>query len=149
MVIHDMSEEECGALIGRTGIGRLGCSLDNQPYIVPINLVYEDGWLYSFSTAGQKIEWMRANPKVCVQSDEITSPSSWASVIATGSYQELKEPQFELERAHARKLLDRRHHWWLNALAERQLKSQDELIAPIFFRIRIESFSGLQTSDGV
>ena len=148
MVILDMSQEECGAFLGRAGVGRLGCSLDDQPYIVPISIAYEEGWLYSFSTAGQKIEWMRSNPKVCVQADEITSASAWASVIVTGSYQELKEPQFELERAHARKLLDRRHHWWLNALAERQLKSPEELIAPIFFRIRVESMSGLAMSDG-
>src|SRR5882757_4779940 len=101
MVIRDMSHEDCGAFLGRSGSGRLGCSLDNQPYIVPINIAYEEGWLYSFSTAGQKIEWMRANPKVCVQADEIASASSWSSVIVTGSYQELREPQFELERAHA------------------------------------------------
>ena len=148
MAIKEMSDKECRAVLAAARLGRLGCALDNQPYVVPISLVCEDDWIYSFSTSGQKIEWMRANPKVCVQVDEISSQSHWVSVIANGSYQELREPQFEIERAHARKLLDNHHHWWLNALAERQLKSGDELIAPLFFRIRIESVSGLETSGG-
>jgi nitroimidazol reductase NimA-like FMN-containing flavoprotein (pyridoxamine 5'-phosphate oxidase superfamily) len=36
---------------------------------------------------------------------------SWASVIASGRYQELPEPQYAEERAHARNLLDKRHQW--------------------------------------
>ena len=146
MVIHEMSKAECSEVLARSTVGRLGCSLDNQPYVVPINLAYEEGYVYSFSTLGQKIDWMRSNPKACVQVDDVASPSAWVSVLALGTYQELKEPQYELERAQARKLLDRRHHWWLNALAERQLKSEGELIAPIFFRIIIESLSGLASA---
>ena len=73
MVIDEMSGEECRALLGRASMGRLGCSLDNQPYIVPACLAYEPEYIYAFSTFGQKIEWMRANPKVCVQTDEIAS----------------------------------------------------------------------------
>jgi len=145
MAIKEMPENECRAFLSRTSFGRLGCSLDNQPYVVPINFAYEGDYLYSFSTLGQKIEWMRSNPKVCVQVDEINSHSEWVSVIASGAYQELREPQFEIERAHARKLLDKPHRWWLNALAERQLRSGDDLIASLFFRIRIESLSGFDT----
>lgn len=143
MVINEMSEKECRAVLARTSIGRLGCSLDNQPYVVPVYFACEGDYIYSFSTFGQKIEWMRANPKVCVQVDEITSQSRWVSVIATGHYQELPHPQHEAERAHARTLLEKQHHWWLNALAERRIKVRDELIAPLFFRIHIDSLSGL------
>jgi len=147
MAIKDMSEQECRAALARIRIGRLACALDNQPYVVPISIAYEKDWIYSFSTLGQKIKWMRANPKVCVQADELSSQSQWVSIVATGTYQELREPQFEMERAHARKLLDRQEKWWLNALAERQLKIGDELIAPIFFRIRIESLTGLEGTE--
>jgi hypothetical protein len=48
---------------------------------------------------------MRTNPKVCIQIDEIANQSEWLSVIINGSYQELPEPQYTDERAHARKLL--------------------------------------------
>jgi nitroimidazol reductase NimA-like FMN-containing flavoprotein (pyridoxamine 5'-phosphate oxidase superfamily) len=86
---------------------------------------------------------MRSNPKVCMQIDEIKSQSDWVSVIANGEYQELPEPQFEHERAHARRLLQNRHHWWLNAMAERRIRLRDEEIKPLFFRIRISSVTGL------
>jgi|SRR5271165_2005546 len=147
MAISEMSDKECREALTRAHIGRLGCALDNQPYVVPISIVYEEDYIYSFSTAGQKVEWMRENPKVCVQTDEISGQSKWLSVVAFGQYQELREPLFEIERAHARKLLDRQHHWWLNALAERQLKVGDALVPPLFFRIRIESLTGLVSAE--
>ncbi len=147
MAIKEMTQAECRAFLMRAHIGRLACALDDQPYVVPVSVVCEDDFIYSFSTIGQKIQWMRKNPKVCVELDELVAQSRWFSVVATGVYQELREPQFESERAHARKLLDQKTRWWLNALAERQIKSEDELIDPLFFRIRIESLSGLESSD--
>ena len=87
---------------------------------------------------------MRTNPKVCIQIDEMTGPSEWASVVANGEYQELHEPQFADERDHARRLLEKRSRWWLNALAERRNQLPDEKITPFFFRIRINSLSGLR-----
>ena len=147
MAMKEMSEQECREVLRRARIGRLGCAFDNRPYVVPISIACEENYIYSFSTAGQKIKWMRANPRVCVQTDEISEQARWVSVIANGEYQELCEPQFEIERAHARKLLESQHRWWLNALAERQMRVGDELVAPLFFRIRIESLSGLQSMD--
>jgi uncharacterized protein len=143
MLIREMTEKECRGVLERASIGRLGCSLDNQPYVVPVNLAYEPDYLYVFSTFGQKIEWMRANPKVCIEIDEIAKEFQWVSVIANGRYQELPEPQYAAERAHARELLGKRFQWWLNALSERRTKLNDNLIAPLFFRIHIDSMSGL------
>ena len=147
MVINEMTANECGALLARASLGRLGCSLDNQPYVVPIRFAYEADDIYALSTLGQKIEWMRANPKVCLEVDEIENQSQWMSVIATGLYQELREPQFTDEREHARKLLGKRYRWWQDALAERQLKLGDDSVAPLFFRIHIDSISGLRAVD--
>lgn len=144
MVIGEMTEKECRDVLARSSIGRLGCSQDNQPYVVPIYLAYESDYFYLLSTLGQKIEWMRANPKVCVQIDETANESEWLSVVANGLYEELREPQYTDARAHARKLLEKRHRWWQNPLAERQLKTGDDLIAPIFFRIHINSMTGLR-----
>lgn len=144
MVINEMAEKECRDLLARNSIGRLGCSQDNQPYVVPIYFAYEPDYVYVLSTVGQKIEWMRANPKVCIQIDEIANESDWVSVIINGQYQELLESQYTDERTRARKLLEERHLWWQNALAERQLKLGDALIAPMFFRIHIDSMTGLR-----
>jgi nitroimidazol reductase NimA-like FMN-containing flavoprotein (pyridoxamine 5'-phosphate oxidase superfamily) len=144
MLINEIAEMECRELLGRAVIGRLGCSRDDQPYVVPIGIAYEGDYIYVFSTLGKKIKWMRDNPKVCVQVDETSENSAWASVIANGEYEELPNPQFAQERAHARSLLEKRHQWWLNALAERRIQVSDVEIEPIFFRIRILSLTGLR-----
>jgi hypothetical protein len=146
MLIREMTETECRALLERASMGRLGCSLDGQPYIVPVYLAYEPDFIYVFSTFGQKIDWMRANPKVCVEIDEIKKESQWLSVIANGRYEELPEPQYAAECAHARELLGKQHQWWLNALAQRRTKLSDSLIAPLFFRIHVASMTGLRTA---
>jgi hypothetical protein len=143
MVVNEISGQECRAVLARASIGRLGCALDNQPYVLPIYLACESDYIYVLSTFGQKIEWMRANPKVCVEVDEIASDFQWVSVIVNGRYQELPEPQYADERARARKLLETHYRWWQTAFAERQLKAGDSLVTPIFFRIRIDSMTGL------
>lgn len=146
MMVHEMSAEECRAFLARSSMGRLGCSLNDQPYVVPISFAYEGDFIYIFSTVGQKIVWMRANPKVCIQIDEIKSESHWESVIVSGRYQELGE--HAVERAHARDLLQKRERWWLDALGERHLRSsKDLLIEPLFFRVRVDSMTGLRALD--
>jgi hypothetical protein len=144
MLINEISQKECREILARATVGRLGCSHQEQPYVIPTYLAYDDGWIYVFSTFGKKIEWMRENPKVCVEIEEVTAQSQWVSVIANGRYQELPEPQFTQERGHARKLLEKRHHWWLNALAERRMATPDQSVETIFFRIQVDSVTGLR-----
>lgn len=148
MLINQMTESDCREVLARVSTGRLGCSLDNQPYVVPVYFAYEPDYFYVFSTLGQTIEWMRANPKACMEADGVRSESGWASVIATGTYQELSEPQCKTECEHARRQLGQRHRWWLNALAERRLTSEDNVIAPLFFRVHIDSMTGLRAVPG-
>ena len=116
-----------------------------HPYVVPVYFACDGGLAYALGTAGKKIEWMRQNPKVCLLVDDIESGTDWISVIALGRYRELAEPRFAEEREHARDLLKQRSRWWTPALAERQLKSNSELIYPIFFCIEIEVVSGLRS----
>ncbi len=143
MTIDQLPEEQCRAVLQRATMGRLGCAVDNQPYVVPVYFAYEGDYLYFFSTVGQKIEWMRQNPKVCLQVDEITKQAEWTSVVVSGLYEELPDPQLAAERNHARTLLARRHQWWLNAVAERRMNASDESVGPIFFRIHVETVTGI------
>ncbi len=148
MVISQMTEEECRAFLASASLGRLGCSHDNQPYVVPIYFAYEPDSIYVLSTSGQKNEWMRENPQVCLEVDEIANQSEWMSVIAIGRYQELPEPQFASEREHARTLLGKRKLWWQNALGERQIGLGDHAIAPLFFCIHVDLMTGLHATEG-
>ena len=59
------------------------------PYIVPIYFAYEPDHIYGFTTLGQKVEWMRANPLVCVEVDEVLSHFRWSSVVVVGRYENL------------------------------------------------------------
>jgi hypothetical protein len=52
MVINEMTEKDCRDILARSLIGRLGCSHDNQPYVLPICLAYERDYFYIFSTFG-------------------------------------------------------------------------------------------------
>jgi hypothetical protein len=119
--------------------------LDNQPYVVPVRFSYEPDRIYTFSTVGKKIKWMRQNPKVCLQADELRNSSNWMSVIVTGMYLELSEPQYHTaEREHARALLAQDFQWWRIPLSERRDGGLVSSIETVFFRIDIESMSGLR-----
>jgi uncharacterized protein len=144
MRIVAIPPQECNDLLSRVSIARLACSVGDQPYVVPVGFAYEPGFLYVFSTLGKKIEWMRQNPKVCVQVDEIGSPSNWLSVVVTGTYVELREPQYTVQREHARELLGKNTAWWETPVVERREQINDISIAPVFFRIDVDSMSGLR-----
>ncbi len=144
MRVIPISQQDCSDLLQRVPIGKLACSLDNQPYVVPVSFSYEPGHLYVFSTLGQKIKWMRQNPKVCLQADEIGNWSNWTSVVVTGTYLELTEPRYTAEREHAMEQLAQYSAWWRTPLAERREQMNDLSIENVFFRIDIESMSGLR-----
>jgi uncharacterized protein len=147
MLIKDLKRQECGELLKRLGFGRLGCASKNQPYVVPIYFAYEADHLFGFSTAGQKIEWMRSNPLVCVQTDEIVSEENWTSVLLTGRYEELPDnPQYAAQRLHAHSLLEKRAMWWRLAIASSQTRDEHLRPLPIFYCIHIEEMTGHRAS---
>lgn len=144
MKIEIMAEKDVREFVASTTIGRLGCSHDNQPYVVPISFVYEHNQLYGFSTYGQKIEWMRMNPNVCVEIDEIADRLHWASVVIIGRYNELHELRpYREKHNHAREVLGSRSLWWEPAFSFRKLKSSDPDL--LFYTIEIVSMTGYRT----
>jgi nitroimidazol reductase NimA-like FMN-containing flavoprotein (pyridoxamine 5'-phosphate oxidase superfamily) len=142
MRIIAISQQECSELLKRVSVGRLACSLEDQPYVVPVAFSYEPNCVYLFSTLGKKIEWMRHNPKVCLQADEIGDRSNWISVIVTGTYLELQRPEHTTQREHALERLAQYFEWWRNPLAARREQTSDLSIEPVFFRVDIGSMSG-------
>jgi nitroimidazol reductase NimA-like FMN-containing flavoprotein (pyridoxamine 5'-phosphate oxidase superfamily) len=103
---------------------------------VPVYFAYDNGYLYSFSTVGQKIEWMRANPLVCVETDEVESPEQWVSVVVSGRYEELPDtPEWQGARALAHTLLKRNAVWWEPAYVKTILHGTQRPLVPVFYRI--------------
>jgi nitroimidazol reductase NimA-like FMN-containing flavoprotein (pyridoxamine 5'-phosphate oxidase superfamily) len=140
MQIHELSDAECRAILKRGHLARLACSRNDQPYIVPVHYDFDGGALYSFSMLGQKIDWMRSNPKVCLEVDEITDKSEWTTVVVFGRYQELTDSSADsVARSRARELFEKRPEWWYPAAGKTQ---GSERHVPIVYRIRVERLSG-------
>src|ERR1700686_4846685 len=89
MLITKMRSRECREILMRLGYGRLACACNNRPYIVPLYFAYDADRLYCFSTLGRKIEWMRENPLVCLEADEVRGHDDWPSVVILGQYVEI------------------------------------------------------------
>lgn len=141
MVIEEMTERDCHAMLARTHIARLGCAQNDQPYVVPTCLYFDGGEaLYCCTTLGQKIEWMRQNPLVCLQMDEVTTQRQWVSLIVFGRYEELPHtPQYEAARQVAERLFVRHVAWWEPASVPLTGHEQRPRIA---FRIHIADMTG-------
>ena len=133
-----LSEEEARNLIAGGKIGRLGCVANGEPYVVPINYVFEDGSIYSHSLPGRKIEMLRAHPRACLQVDEIENDLNWRSVIAFGAFEEIRVPSDR--RAILGKLLAR---FPLLTPVESMIVQDAAAPDSVVFRIRIDRITGV------
>ena len=103
MQIRELTTEECrGDAAGHEpGPPRVRARY-NRPYIVPVYFDFYEDALYSFATVGKKIQWMRTNPRVCVEIDEIVDWFNWTTVVVKGRYEELtKSPAHQAARKRA------------------------------------------------
>ena len=148
MNIERMSPADCKQFIAGAGLGRLGCTMDNQPYVLPIYFIFQNDRIYAFSTLGRKIEIMRANPLVCLEVDDIRAQNHWTSVVITGRFEELTDaPEYQEERETAKLTLERRALWWQPAFVAARMRELGEAL-PIFFTIHPDEMTGYRvTSD--
>ena len=134
-----MTTEECTQALSIARLGRLACARENQPYVVPIYFAARKGWLYSFSMMGQKIEWMRANPLVCLEVDDAKGPDDWRSVVVYGRYHELSE---RTDIVRALELLQAHVMWWEPGVARVQQSNVQASAKPVFYRISVDRVTG-------
>ncbi|MCX7304761.1 MAG: pyridoxamine 5'-phosphate oxidase family protein [Hyphomicrobiales bacterium] len=141
MVIEEMPEQDCLAVLKAARMAHLACAKDGRPYIVPITIAVAEHSIYSFSLPGQKIEWMRANPHVCLQVDDFGKGGGWKSVVVNGAFVELPDRiGSKLEREHAWSLLSAHANWWEPGA----LKPVTSAIPPqhLFYKITIDTMTG-------
>lgn len=126
-------------------VGRIGCSLDGQTYIVPISYAYDGNYIYCHTSEGRKMAIMRQNPRVCFEVDDLKDLANWKSVIVQGEFEELSTSE---ERNAGMQLLLNRYlpvistvtthigeHWPFHA---EDLTTVDGIV----FRININEKSG-------
>lgn len=148
MFVHEMTEAECRHALEGASVGRLACARDNQPYIVPMHFAFDGTHLYGFTTLGQKTKWMRSNPLVCFEMDELTNDYQWTSIVVFGRYEELPDaPEYETARIQAHALLKKRAMWWEPAYISQDHRDQPHSLTPIFYRIHIDKMTGHRTTS--
>jgi len=149
MLIRDMTRDMSLDLLKRMHVGHLGCARAGQAYVVPISFAYHREHLYAFASVGRKVEWMRANPLVCVEVEEILSRQEWQTVVILGRYQELPNtPELNAARVLAHDLLARTAAWWEPGYVRTWLHGVERPLEPTYFRISIDELSGHQALSG-
>ena len=104
-MLGDLTANQIETVLHREVVGRIGCHANNTTYIVPMTYAYDGQFVYGHTREGMKIDMMRKNPKVCFEVDVMENMSNWRSVIAWGSFEELKTPE-EREKG-MQQLIDR------------------------------------------
>jgi len=95
------------AILNRATVCRLGLSMNDQPYVVPMNFAYDSHSLYLHTAPeGLKMEILRKNRLVCFEVDggHETLPASSAcgfsmryySVIGFGTIHEVTDPAMKM-----------------------------------------------------
>jgi hypothetical protein len=136
MNIGRLQERDSIAILRAGSLGRLGCIADGRPYVVPINYFFDGKDVYIHSLPGRKIEALRANPRVCLQVDEIRDAYHWRSVIAYGSYEELADEK--LREEILAKLFNRLPN--MTPVESRLAKGLRETV---IFRIQVDEITGV------
>ena len=138
-MIKDLSQDKAREMFREGCIARLACVSEGEPYVVPVNYVFDGESVLVHSLPGRKITAMRANPRVCLQIDELTDELNWTSVLAFGNYKEITDAR---ERSHAMSRL--LTNFPRLTPVESVIVNDAGVPDPIVFRIRIDSITGLR-----
>jgi len=139
-MLGELTKREIIDLLESEFIGRLGCHLDDETYIVPINYVYQNNAIYAHSGEGKKLEMLRANPRVCIQFDKIDNMFKWKSVIIWGTFEELEgEERQQVLQGLVLRIMPNTSHTGRNPSHAISPELRDGLIV---YRINIEKVTG-------
>jgi len=140
--VEDMAPAEMHALLQRESFGHLGCARDGRPYVVPMHYAYDGKELYFFTTEGMKTQFIEANPKVCLQVEEITDSTHWRSVMVIGQAEQVTNAE---ETQRAMKLITERNPSLTPAISATQLDAWGRAVDIALYRINPELIDGRKT----
>ncbi|NVP58645.1 pyridoxamine 5'-phosphate oxidase family protein [Mycoplana rhizolycopersici] len=140
--ITEMRPAECYHFLESTRFGHLACCRDGRPYIAAIYFAFSGSVAYSFSMPGKKLDWMRANNKVCLHAEQLRS-GGWTSVVADGLFEEFpRSDASQSEELHAWSLLKTHSDWWeIGSVKPYELPMLNQ--SPhVFYGVAVTSVSG-------
>ncbi len=136
MTIGRLKDTDSQAILREGTLGRLGCIAAGWPYVTPVNYYFDGEDIFIHSAPGKKIDALRANPRICLQVDEITDSYNWRSVIVYGAFEEI----FGEEKREniLNKLYSRLPH-----LTPVESKLIEGLKETVVFRIKVDEITGM------
>jgi uncharacterized protein len=136
MNIGKLKNTDALAILSEGTLGRLGCIASGWPYVVPVNYFFDGKDIYIHTLPGKKLDALRANPRVCLQVDEIKDSYHWRSTIAYGTFEEVSD-EGAWESVLTR-LYSRLPH--MTPVESMLVKGMKETIV---FRIQVEEVTGM------
>ena len=136
MSIGKIGKTDALAILREGTLGRLGCIAAGWPYVVPVNYYFDGENIYIHTLPGKKLDALRANPRVCLQVDEIKDPYNWRSVIAYGTFEEILSE--ETQENVLTKLYSRLPH--MTPVESRLVKGSK---GNVVFRVKVEEAPGM------
>ena len=85
-----LNDTEINNVLSSQVIGRLACTDNKKPYIVPLTYMYDGKYIYGQTNEGLKLKILRKNPNICFEVEVMTDMRNWKSVIVFGKFEELK-----------------------------------------------------------
>jgi uncharacterized protein len=136
MNIGKLGNTDALAILREGTLGRLGCTASGWPYVVPVNYFFDGKDIYIHTLPGKKLDALRANPRVCLQVDEIKDSYNWRSVIAYGTFEEVSNE--DTRENVLTKLYSRLPH--MTPVESRLVDGEK---GTIVFRIKVEEVTGM------
>ena len=140
--VEDMSQAEMHELLERESFGHLGCARDDRPYVVPMNYAFDGKYLFFFTTAGMKTQFIESNPEVCFQVEEVNNSSQWRSVMVIGRAERLTHNE---DVQHAMQEILKRNPSLTPAISATSLDAWGRAVDVALYKITPDVIDGRKT----
>lgn len=140
--VEDMPPVEMHALLQTASFGHLGCAHNGRPYVVPMHYAYDGKELYFFTSEGMKTQFMKGNPQICLQVEEVTDSSHWRSVMVIGRAEKLTN---RVETKRAMKQIVEHNPSLTPAISATQIDAWGRAVNIALYRIQPEIIDGRKT----
>jgi nitroimidazol reductase NimA-like FMN-containing flavoprotein (pyridoxamine 5'-phosphate oxidase superfamily) len=141
--IEEMGSDDINDLIETSSFGHLGCSRDDEPYVVPINYAFVEPHLYIYTTEGKKADILKSNPRVCLQIERIKDRTDWESVVIHANAHEVSDAD---EREKAVRAILKINPTLTPAISVQWMDDWVRENIEILFRLDISSKTGRKTA---
>jgi nitroimidazol reductase NimA-like FMN-containing flavoprotein (pyridoxamine 5'-phosphate oxidase superfamily) len=91
--MESVTREEALTILAGQPVAHLGIMIDGAPYVTPMSYVVDGERILFRTMPGKKLDGIRANPAVCVETAEFDPDTgAWASVIVRGTARLVDDP---------------------------------------------------------